>query len=77
MVNFESSRSLDRGHLRVVFLWFIEFEQGVLAKFYASMRKGRAKGESELRAVLHSQAKGGDAYACHEFLIREKEQGGE
>lgn len=45
--------------------------------FREAVRKGRAKGEAEIRAALYRKAKSGDARAFHELLRREKEQGGD
>ncbi|GDI36322.1 hypothetical protein BvCmsKSNP029_01707 [Escherichia coli] len=37
-----------------------------MTNFYASIRKGRAKGEAELRAALFKLARKGDAFALRE-----------
>lgn len=45
-----------------------------LQEFYASIRKGRAKGEAELRTALYKLAREGDAFALRELLKVEKGQ---
>ena len=45
-----------------------------LREFRESIRKGRAKGEAELRNVLYRRAKNGDSQAYSELLRREKQQ---
>ena len=52
----------------------IKHDQHKLAEFYASMRKGRAKGEAELRTALYKLAREGDAFALRELLKVEKNQ---
>lgn len=44
-----------------------------LASFREAIRKGRAKGEAELRSVLYKRAKNGDRSAYTELMRREKE----
>lgn len=39
-----------------------------MTDFYAAIRKGRAKGEAELRAALFKLARKGDAFALRELL---------
>ncbi|QIP58178.1 hypothetical protein HBA19_15010 [Hafnia alvei] len=46
-----------------------------ISKFYASVRKGRAKGEAELRAALFKLARKGDVFAMRELLKVDKDQG--
>ncbi|EIB0658626.1 TPA: hypothetical protein KTE03_004317 [Escherichia coli] len=45
-----------------------------MTNFYASIRKGRAKGEAELRAALFKLARKGDAFALRELLRVDKNQ---
>lgn len=45
-----------------------------LGKFYKYIRKGRAKGEAELRAALFKLARKGDAFALRELLNVDKNQ---
>ena len=45
-----------------------------MTNFYASIRKGRAKGEAELRAALFKLARKGDAFALRELLREDKNQ---
>ena len=45
-----------------------------ISSFRESIRKGRAKGEAEVRLVLYRKAKGGDVNAYRELLRREKQQ---
>ncbi|HBM3281997.1 TPA: hypothetical protein ACK2W8_004718 [Klebsiella oxytoca] len=45
-----------------------------ISSFRAAIRKGRAKGEAEIRLVLYRKAKGGDVNAYRELLRREKRQ---
>ncbi|TQN81002.1 hypothetical protein [Citrobacter braakii] len=45
-----------------------------LGKFYKYIRKGRAKGEAELRAALFKLARKGDAFALRELLKVDKNQ---
>ncbi|HDR2520051.1 TPA: hypothetical protein QCI08_004205 [Enterobacter ludwigii] len=52
-------------------------QRSEISRFREAMRKGRAKGEAQIRAALYRKAKSGDARAYHELLRREKEQGGD
>ncbi|MGQ3662651.1 hypothetical protein [Citrobacter braakii] len=45
-----------------------------LRAFYTDIRKGRAKGEAELRTALFKLAREGDAFALRELLKVEKNQ---
>ncbi|EHK6360722.1 hypothetical protein ASB89_003278 [Escherichia coli] len=45
-----------------------------MTNFYASIRKGRAKGEAELRAALFKLARKEDAFALRELLRVDKNQ---
>ncbi|ALL40277.2 TPA: hypothetical protein ACQVMA_003403 [Serratia marcescens] len=45
-----------------------------LSLFRVAIRKGRAKGEAELRGALYRRAKNGDIQAYSELLRREKQQ---
>lgn len=45
-----------------------------IAAFREAVRKGRAKGEAEIRTALYRKAKAGDAQAFRELLRREKQQ---
>jgi hypothetical protein len=45
-----------------------------LSKFREAIRKGRAKGEAEIRAALFRKARTGDPKAYKELLRREKDQ---
>ncbi|EEV4189255.1 TPA: hypothetical protein PN979_003158 [Escherichia coli] len=47
----------------------------MLTQYRETIRKGRAKGEAELRAVLYKRAKNGDRSAYVELMRREKESG--
>ncbi|EPR2495293.1 MULTISPECIES: hypothetical protein [Serratia] len=49
-------------------------EPGEIAAFREAIRKGRAKGEAEIRTALYRKAKGGDPRAFQELLRREKQQ---
>lgn len=49
-------------------------DRDVISKFRVEIRKGRAKGEAELRGVLYRRAKGGDTGAYQQLLRREKQQ---
>lgn len=49
-------------------------DQVAIAKFREAVRKGRAKGEAEIRTALYRKAKAGDARAYRELLRREKQQ---
>ncbi|ENU3061682.1 hypothetical protein MLT67_12235 [Escherichia coli] len=44
-----------------------------LAEYREAIRKGRAKGEAELRGALYKRAKTGDRSAYTELMRREKE----
>lgn len=44
-----------------------------LARYREAIRKGRAKGEAELRDALYKRAKNGDRSAYTELMKREKE----
>ncbi|MEG2039742.1 MAG: hypothetical protein RR068_01340 [Hafnia sp.] len=46
-----------------------------LAEYREAIRKGRAKGEAELRGALYKRAKSGDRSAYTELMRREKESG--
>ncbi|PVZ86718.1 hypothetical protein C9426_14985 [Serratia sp. S1B] len=43
-----------------------------MSLFREAIRKGRAKGEAELRSALYKRAKNGDIQAYSELLRREK-----
>ncbi|WP_237929963.1 hypothetical protein [Buttiauxella sp. S19-1] len=45
-----------------------------MAEFMAVMRKGRAKGEAELRTALFKLAREGDSFAVRELLKVKKSQ---
>lgn len=45
-----------------------------LGEFYVAIRKGRARGEAELRTALYKLAREGDAFALRELLKVEKNQ---
>ncbi|MEL5662895.1 hypothetical protein PTT73_15295 [Serratia ureilytica] len=49
-------------------------DRGQLSLFRFAIRKGRAKGEAELRGALYRRAKNGDIQAYSELLRREKQQ---
>lgn len=49
-------------------------EPDQLKAFYTVIRKGRAKGEAELRTALYKLAREGDAFALRELLKVEKNQ---
>lgn len=49
-----------------------QMEREQLRLFRESIRKGRAKGEAELRDALYKQAKAGDRSAYIELMKREK-----
>jgi hypothetical protein len=49
-------------------------DQDQLMEFFGSIRKGRAKGEAELRTALFKLAREGDAFALRELLKVEKNQ---
>lgn len=44
-----------------------------LIEFREALRKGRAKGEAELRSALYKRARSGDRSAYTELMRREKE----
>lgn len=46
----------------------IKKEFGEISRFREAIRKGRAKGEAEIRTVLYRKAKSGDVRAYHELL---------
>ncbi|MDF7681513.1 hypothetical protein PT300_13320 [Enterobacteriaceae bacterium ESL0689] len=46
-----------------------------ISLFRETVRKGRAKGEAELRGVLYKLAKNGDIQAYSELLRRERKTG--
>lgn len=46
-----------------------------LVSYHEAIRKGRAKGEAELRSVLYKRAKNGERSAYTELMKREKESG--
>ncbi|EOA2901752.1 hypothetical protein ACSD30_000736 [Escherichia coli] len=46
-----------------------------LTEYREAIRKGRAKGEAELRGALYKRAKNGDRSAYTELMRREKESG--
>ncbi|CAI1526015.1 Uncharacterised protein [Serratia quinivorans] len=52
-------------------------EPGAIAAFREAIRKGRAKGEAEIRTVLYRKAKSGDPRAFQELLRRERQQDSE
>lgn len=45
-----------------------------LTEYYVHIRKGKAKGEAELRTALFKLAREGDAFALRELLKVEKNQ---
>ncbi|EEP89169.1 hypothetical protein ACRJ4Z_004172 [Yersinia enterocolitica] len=49
-----------------------QIDREQLRLFRESIRKGRAKGEAELRDALYKQAKAGDRSAYIELMKREK-----
>lgn len=49
-------------------------DKNQIQEYYASIRKGRAKGEAELRTALYKLAREGDAFALRELLKVEKNQ---
>ena len=55
-------------------LHVLKKDQTDIAKFREAIRKGRAKGEAEIRTALYRKAKAGDARAFRELLRREKQQ---
>lgn len=52
----------------------IKRDKDQLQAFYTSIRKGKAKGEAELRTALYKLAREGDAFALRELLKVEKNQ---
>ncbi|WP_281083918.1 hypothetical protein [Klebsiella quasivariicola] len=48
-------------------------DSATLLRYREAIRKGRAKGEAELRSVLYKRAKNGDRSAYTELMRREKE----
>lgn len=48
-----------------------------ISLFRKEIRKGRAKGEAELRGALYRKAKSGDSGAYNELLRREKQLDGD
>ncbi|HED3095545.1 TPA: hypothetical protein R4045_001080 [Citrobacter freundii] len=52
----------------------IKRDKDQLQAFYTSIRKGRAKGEAELRTALYKLAREGDAFDLRELLKVEKNQ---
>ena len=51
----------------------LKMDPDQLARFREAIRKGRAKGEAELRGALYKRAKNGDRSAYTELMRREKE----
>ncbi|EBS6311400.1 hypothetical protein EUQ28_15995 [Salmonella enterica subsp. enterica serovar Millesi] len=51
----------------------LKTDSAQLMRYREAIRKGRAKGEAELRSVLYKRAKGGDRSAYTELMRREKE----
>ncbi|ADP12349.1 hypothetical protein EJP617_26680 [Erwinia sp. Ejp617] len=49
-------------------------EPAAIAALREAIRKGRAKGEAEIRTALYRKAKSGDPRAFQELLRREKQQ---
>ncbi|HBC9239920.1 TPA: hypothetical protein KE809_003396 [Klebsiella oxytoca] len=52
-------------------------DREAIALFRKEIRKGRAKGEAELRGALYRKAKNGDSGAYNELVKREKQQDGD
>ncbi|MFC0227419.1 hypothetical protein [Serratia aquatilis] len=50
-------------------------DRNQISRFREAIRKGRAKGEAELRGALYKRARTGDIQAYSELLRREKQQG--
>lgn len=50
-------------------------DPAVISGFRAAIRKGKAKGEAEIRTALYRKAKGGDIRALNELLKRGKNTG--
>lgn len=48
-------------------------DMALMRRFREAVRKGRAKGEAELRGVLYRRAKNGDTAAYSELVRREKQ----
>ncbi|EDW2260637.1 hypothetical protein R950_002631 [Salmonella enterica subsp. enterica] len=53
----------------------LKTDSAQLMRYREAIRKGRAKGEAELRSVLYKRAKSGDRSAYTELMRREKESG--
>lgn len=53
----------------------LKTDSAQLMRYREAIRKGRAKGEAELRSVLYKRAKSGDRSAYTELMRREKEGG--
>jgi hypothetical protein len=51
----------------------LKTDSAQLTRYREAIRKGRAKGEAELRSVLYKRAKNGDRSAYTELMKREKE----
>jgi hypothetical protein len=43
-------------------------DRGQISLFREAIRKGRAKGEAELRGALYKRARNGDVYAYNELM---------
>ncbi|WP_324028595.1 hypothetical protein GC087_14510 [Pantoea sp. JZ2] len=43
-------------------------DRGKISLFREAIRKGRAKGEAELRGALYKRARNGDVYAYNELM---------
>ncbi len=52
----------------------LKSERERIASFREAIRRGRARGEAELRRALYLRAKAGDRGAYNELLRRETEQ---
>lgn len=55
-------------------LYELKQDRECLGKFYKYIRKGRAKGEAELRVALFKLARKGGAFALRELLKVDKNQ---
>ncbi|ECK7391400.1 hypothetical protein FRN05_17310 [Salmonella enterica subsp. enterica] len=53
----------------------LKTDSAQLMRYREAIRKGRAKGEAELRSVLYKRAKSGDRSAYTELMRQEKEGG--
>lgn len=53
----------------------LKTDSAQLMRYREAIRKGRARGEAELRSVLYKRAKSGDRSAYTELMRREKEGG--